>query len=184
MNDWINFDAVRAVWKRQFWSLLGNPLGYVFVLGFVLVAAGVLFWPDVYFNRNITDLGDLLNYMPWLLVVLIPALTMGSWASERELGTEEQLLTLPMNVSDALLLCDDGATVFALYARTGKQADDTLGHRNTGKPGQGTDIFGLFRLVGGGIGLCGAEPLRERAGGSAGRCVRCFQTHFSAPARC
>ena len=41
--------------------------------------------------------------MPWLLAVLIPAISMGSWASERELGTEEQILTLPLSETDALV---------------------------------------------------------------------------------
>ncbi len=99
----INTNAVRAVFRRQFGSLLGNPLGYVFILAFVLVSAGFLFVPDAYFARNIADFGPLLDIMPWLLVVLLPALAMGTWASERELGTEEQLLTLPMTELDAVL---------------------------------------------------------------------------------
>jgi ABC-2 type transport system permease protein len=103
MSGLINLDAILATWKRQLWTLLGNPLGYVFILAFVVGAAGFLVWPDGYFSRNIADFGPLLPIMPWLLVVLLPALGMGSWATERELGTEEQLLTLPMSVFDVLL---------------------------------------------------------------------------------
>ncbi|MCK6473732.1 MAG: Gldg family protein [Planctomycetes bacterium] len=98
----VNAGAIRATWQRQVGSLMLNPLGYVFILVFVLVSAGILFLPDEYFARNIADFGPLLMYMPWLLVVLLPALAMGSWASERELGTEEQLMTLPMGLGDAL----------------------------------------------------------------------------------
>lgn len=98
----VNAGAIRATWQRQVGSLMLNPLGYVFILVFVLVSAGILFLPDEYFSRNIADFGPLLQYMPWLLVVLLPALAMGSWASERELGTEEQLMTLPMGLGDAL----------------------------------------------------------------------------------
>jgi ABC-2 type transport system permease protein len=98
-----NWGAVRAVWRRQLEGLLLNPLGYVFILVFVLASAAVLFWPQSFYARNIADLGLLPAYMPWLLVVLLPTLSMGAWASERELGTEEQLLTLPMRALDALL---------------------------------------------------------------------------------
>jgi len=91
----LSADAIGAIWRRQVSSLLGNPLGYVYILAFVLVAAGFMFIPDDFFKRNLADLGPLVDLMPWLLAVLLPALAMGSWALERELGTEEHLLTLP-----------------------------------------------------------------------------------------
>ncbi|MCZ7648361.1 MAG: hypothetical protein M5U26_24400 [Planctomycetota bacterium] len=99
----VNPAAVLAIWRRQLGSLLLNPLGYIFIGVFVVVTVGILLIPESFFYRNIADLGPLYAYMPWLLVVLLPALGMGAWASERELGTEEQLLTLPLTVSDALL---------------------------------------------------------------------------------
>jgi hypothetical protein len=95
--------GIIAVWNRQVGSLLGNPLGYLFILAFVLIAGAFLFLPDAFYSRNIADLGPLHGLMPWLLVVLLPALAMGSWSSERELGTEELLLTLPLSVADAVI---------------------------------------------------------------------------------
>ncbi|MBA3684880.1 MAG: Gldg family protein [Planctomycetes bacterium] len=108
MSCVINGAGLMAVWKRQLGSLLGNPLGYVFILAFVLISAGVLFLPNAFFTRNIADLGQLLTWeqvpvMPLLLTVLIPALAMGAWASERESGTEELLLTMPLTTLDAVL---------------------------------------------------------------------------------
>ena len=41
--------------------------------------------------------------MPWFLAVLLPALAMGAWASERDSGTVELLLTLPLSIADAVL---------------------------------------------------------------------------------
>lgn len=99
----LNMGAIGATFRRQLGSLLLNPLGYVYILVFVLASAAILFWPDSFYARNIADLAPLHFYMPWLLVVLLPSLTMGAWASERELGTDEQLLTLPMRPIDALL---------------------------------------------------------------------------------
>lgn len=96
-------DGIKAVWRRQLGSLLGNPLGYLFILAFVLIAGGFLFLPDSFYSRNISDFGPLHAYMPWFLVVLLPALAMGAWSTERELGTEELLLTLPLSVADAVL---------------------------------------------------------------------------------
>jgi hypothetical protein len=74
--------AISAVWRRQVYSLLGNPLGYVFILAFVLATALWLFWfrGDDFFKRNLSDLGLLTNAMPWFLAVLLPALP---WARGR-----------------------------------------------------------------------------------------------------
>ena len=101
----INFTAIKAVAKRQLHSLLGNPLGYVFILAFVLAAGATLFvfGGDKYFARNIADLGPLHAWMPWFLAVLLPALAMGAWANERESGTEELLLTFPLSIADAII---------------------------------------------------------------------------------
>jgi ABC-2 type transport system permease protein len=101
----ITITAVRAVMGRQLGSLLGNPLGYVFILAFVLACGTSLFLfnADKYFARNIADLAPLYAAMPFFLMVLLPALAMGAWASERDLGTEEHLLTLPLSVLDAVL---------------------------------------------------------------------------------
>ena len=54
----IRTHAIKAVCRRQLWSLLGNPLGYVFVLAFVLIYGGLLFVPSEFFVRNIDDLGE------------------------------------------------------------------------------------------------------------------------------
>ncbi len=101
----LHWGGIAAVWRRQISSLLSNPLGYVFILAFVLATAATLFYfgGDKFFARNIADLAPLYPVMPWLLVVLLPAIAMGAWASERESGTEELLLTLPLSVGDAIL---------------------------------------------------------------------------------
>jgi ABC-2 type transport system permease protein len=108
MSSMLNSAGLIAVWKRQLGSLLGNPLGYIFILAFVVASAAILFLPDFFFTRNICDLGYLLSWggfpmMAALLVVVVPALTMGAWASERDAGTEELLLTMPLSMLDAIL---------------------------------------------------------------------------------
>lgn len=105
----LHWSGIDATARRQLSSFLGNPLGYVFILAFVLIAGAVLFWLETgsgsYFARNIADLGPWLrgDAFGWLLAVLLPALAMGAWAAERDHGTEEHLLTLPLSPLDALL---------------------------------------------------------------------------------
>ena len=99
----INGNAVAATCRRQLMSLFGNPLAYVFILAFVLATSLIMFHGDEFFKRNIADLEPLRTFMLIPLAVLIPALSMGAWASERELGTEEQLFSLPMTIADVLI---------------------------------------------------------------------------------
>ena len=45
MSTVFNPTATSAVMRRQLWSLLGNPLGYVFILAFVLLAGAAAVSP-------------------------------------------------------------------------------------------------------------------------------------------
>jgi len=108
MSSVLNSAGLFAVWRRQLTSLLANPLAYIFILAFVVASAAILFLPNAFYTRNICDLGYLLSWdgfpmMAALLAVVVPALTMGAWASERESGTEELLLTMPLSLVDSIL---------------------------------------------------------------------------------
>ena len=98
----LNWAATKAIMGRQLGSYLANPLGYIFILMFVVVSAAFVFFPEEFYQRNIADFGQLYEIMPWLLVFLLPGLSMSAWSSERENGTEELLLTLPVSVFDAI----------------------------------------------------------------------------------
>ena len=99
----INPAAIIAIARRQLGSFLTSPLGYVFILAFVVLFGAVTFGPEAFYKRNIADFGLTYAVMPWALAVLVPALVMTAWSSERENGTEELLLTLPLSILDAVL---------------------------------------------------------------------------------
>ncbi len=105
MSAVVNATAIGAIFRRETAALLGNPLGYVFILAFAVGAAVLMFWVngDAYLKRMVADLQPLNDTMPLLLAMLLPALAMGVWAREREQGTEELLLTMPLSTVDAVL---------------------------------------------------------------------------------
>src|SRR4030095_8774138 len=87
--------AAYAVLKRNFIGYFSNPTGYVFLCLFVLLTSTAAFWPHEFFVANLANLDQLNYWLPLIMLVFVPAITMSISAEEKRQGNDELLLTLP-----------------------------------------------------------------------------------------
>ena len=89
--------------RRELAGYFATPVAYVFITIFLVLAGVLTFTLGNFFGRGQADLLPFFSFVPWLFLLLVPALTMRLWAEERRLGTIELLLTLPLAQWQAVL---------------------------------------------------------------------------------
>ncbi len=92
--------------RKEVLTYLNSPIAYVVAVFFLVMTSVWFFVIQQFFFRNVASLRAYFAFIPVVFVLLIPALTMRSWAEERKLGTAELLLTLPYR---------EGHVVFGKY---------------------------------------------------------------------
>lgn len=100
-----SFTGLHAVFKREFKGYFATPLGYIFLVIF-LVASGYLTVSRDYgrfLELRQASLDSFFQYIPVLFAVLVPAVAMRLWAEERKTGTVELLCTLPITLRASYL---------------------------------------------------------------------------------
>ena len=89
--------------QRELYGYFATPVAYVFIAIFLMLSGLFTFYVGHFFQRGQADLLPFFNFLPWLYLVLIPAVSMRLWSEERRSGTIELLLTLPVTVWTAVL---------------------------------------------------------------------------------
>ena len=95
--------GLRAVLGRELHAYWTTPVAWLFLIAFLLLAGVCTFFLGDFFPRGQADLTAFFIFVPWLLLVLVPAASMRLWAEERRGGTFELLLTLPLTPLAAML---------------------------------------------------------------------------------
>ena len=96
-------NKVSVVFRRELRSYFATPLAYVFIVIFLVLAAVFTFQLGGLFERGQADLQSFFRWHPWLYLVLIPAISMRLWAEERNSGSIELLMTLPITLWQAVV---------------------------------------------------------------------------------
>ena len=92
---------MKAILLREIKSFFGSPIGYL-VIALFLILNGLFLWVFQgdynILNTGFADMSPFFTIAPWILIFLIPAVTMRSFSDEKKQGTLELLLTKPLNI--------------------------------------------------------------------------------------
>jgi ABC-2 type transport system permease protein len=94
---------VAIIMRRELASYFATPIAYVVLVIFLIMANLFAFWLGGLYERGQADLAPFFNFMPWLYLFLIPAISMRLWSEERRNGSTELLLTQPVTLWQAVL---------------------------------------------------------------------------------
>ena len=90
-----------AICKKELRQFFSNLTGYAAIIVFLLLNGLMLFvFPDTdILAFGYATLDKFFELAPWILLLLIPAITMRSFSDEFRMGTWETLQTLPLSRS-------------------------------------------------------------------------------------
>jgi ABC-2 type transport system permease protein len=92
---------MKSIVLREIKSFFGSPIGYL-VIAVFLIINGLFLWVFQgefnILNTGFADLTPFFTLAPWILIFLIPAVTMRSFSDEKKQGTLELLLTKPLSI--------------------------------------------------------------------------------------
>lgn len=86
-----------AIYKKEMRTYFTTPLGYIFIAAFLAVS-GFMFAIST-FQSQTSDVSGYFQIMIFGYVVIIPLLTMRSFAEERRTRTEQLLMTSPVSIT-------------------------------------------------------------------------------------
>jgi len=85
-----------AIYKKEIRTYFTTPLGYVFIAVFLAVSGFVFAFST--FQTQTSDVSGYFQLMIFGYIVIIPLLTMRSFAEERRTRTEQLLMTSPVTI--------------------------------------------------------------------------------------
>lgn len=146
-----------SILKKEINTFFSSPVGYLVITIFLLLNGLFLWLFKGEFNildYGFSDLSSFFLLAPWILIFLIPAVTMRSFSDEKKQGTLELLLTKPISHFRIILGKYLGAYILItiallpslLYVYTVYQLGNPIGNLDMGST-LGS-YFGLLFLIG------------------------------------
>lgn len=92
---------VLTIFKKELRAYFNSPIAYIFLIVFLVVSNWLFF--SRFFLIGQVSMRSYFGLLPWLFLILLPALAMRLWAEEKRSGSMELLFTLPIRDWEAVL---------------------------------------------------------------------------------
>jgi ABC-2 type transport system permease protein len=92
-----------TIFKREFVSFFATPVAYIFIFVFLVMSSVFTFLFGGFYERGQADLLNFFDFHPWLYLFLVPAIAMRTWSEERQSGSIELLMSLPITTMQIML---------------------------------------------------------------------------------
>ena len=103
-----------AIYKKELRSYFTTPIGYVFFTVFLAIAAVLCCFTTIKTDSPTTNVSTYFTALLFVLVVIVPLLTMKLFAEEKKMRTEQLLLTAPVSITS--MVCAKFFAALTLYA--------------------------------------------------------------------
>ncbi len=103
---------IRTIAIKEFKDYFISPIAYIVISLFLIVTGWFFFSTFFIFGR--ADLRDFFSLLPITFSFIIPAVTMRLFSEEKNVGSYETLLTMPVSFTDIALGKFFAATLFSL----------------------------------------------------------------------
>ena len=107
---------IKTIALKEFNAYMFSPVAYIVIALFTIVS-GIFFW-SVFFLQNQAELRNYFNMLPWIYTFIVPAITMRLFAEEKNTGSYEILVTLPLKLEEIVLGKFLGAFFFIISLNT------------------------------------------------------------------
>jgi len=90
-----------AIYGKELKLYFDSPIAYIFIVVFLAATSWLFF--RTFFLVKVSTMRSFFAIIPWICLFFIPAVSMRLWAEERKTGTNELLMSLPLQEWEVVL---------------------------------------------------------------------------------
>lgn len=97
------FHRIKAVALRELFSSAASPTAWIFLIIFLVLSGFCSFVAGNIFGSGQADITPFFDWLPYLFLLIVPALAMPMWSEERRVGVFELSLSFPATLFELVL---------------------------------------------------------------------------------